>query len=110
MVVARTPQDRPIFNGVAVMRLDDSGRCQDARVAMGGLAKTPLLLPELAASLEGTVPSRESLSTAASSAILPDQMPDDVRASATYRRQIAPVLLRRLLIAAWRRAADGTRS
>lgn len=102
--VARTPADRPILNGAACLALDEAGCCQKAVVALGGLGPHPVRLHTLEAALTGANLDAKALQKAAAQASLPPDPPTDARASGTYRRKVAPVLLERLLVKAWQQA------
>jgi CO/xanthine dehydrogenase FAD-binding subunit len=95
--------------GVAVsVRLDASGRCEDARIALLSVGDRPILAGEASRSLMGHAPSTESIRAAADSAATKDiDPPSDIHASAKYRRQLANVLTRRALEKAFDRARQG---
>jgi carbon-monoxide dehydrogenase medium subunit len=99
--VARTPSDAPIVAAVAMLALDH-GRCAAARVALGGVAETPILLPEIEAALVGQIPSPELFAEAGNRAASLVQPTGDFRGSAEYRRAMAGVLTERALDRAWR--------
>jgi len=103
--VSRTPADRPILNAAAGLALDDNGVCQTATVVLGGLGPRPTRLRHLESALAGTSLDAEAVREAASQAELPEDAPTDARASGAYRLEVAPVLLHRLLNAAWHQAA-----
>lgn len=103
--VARTPADRPILAGAACLSLDSSGACQSVTVAMGGLGPAPARLHGVEALFAGAPLSEEAIAEAVGRIRWPEAAPDDARASGAYRLEVAPVLLRRLLWTAWRRAA-----
>ena len=99
--VARTPSDAPIVVAVAMLALDH-GRCAAVRVALGGVAETPILLPEIEAALVGQIPSPELFAEASNRAASLVQPTGDFRGSAEYRRAMAGVLTERALDRAWR--------
>jgi len=103
--VSRTPADRPILNAAAGLAVDDDGVCQTAAVVVGGLGPRPTRLRHLESALVGTSLDAEAVREATSQAELPGDAPTDARASGAYRLEVAPVLLHRLLNAAWHQAA-----
>ena len=99
--VARTPADAPIVVAATMLAVDD-GRCSAARLALGGVAATPILLPEIAAALIGQAPSPALFAKAGVSAAALVQPSADFRGGAEYRRAMTGVLAERALIQAWR--------
>ena len=99
--MARTPSDAPIVVAVAMLALDH-GRCAAVRVALGGVAETPILLPEIEAALVGQIPSPDLFAEAGNRAASLVQPTGDFRGSAEYRRAMAGVLTERALHQAWR--------
>lgn len=86
--------------GAAVSVTIDDGTMRDVRIGLCGLGPTPLRACEAEALAEGSTPSRgviDRISRAATSVIDPV---DDVLASASYRRDLAPVVVRRALVEA----------
>jgi xanthine dehydrogenase small subunit len=75
------------------------GVVTQARIAFGGMAATPRRAPQTEAALVGASLSDEITWAQAIAALAVDYQPiDDMRASATYRRQTAGVLLKKALI------------
>lgn len=103
-MIPRTEMDIAIV-GVAVnLTMDESGTCTDARVVLGAVAETALLVPEAAAALVGTTiddAALENLAAAASAACRPI---DDKRGTKDYRIKVAGVLARRAAKTALERA------
>ena len=84
--------------GVAsAITVDRSGVCIDARIALGAVAPTPLRALAAEASLRGKQPDAETLQAAADLAAAAATPIDDVRGTASYRRQMVGVLTRRTL-------------
>lgn len=82
-----------------------TGQWSRVRVALGGLADTPLLAVRAAAALEGTTLADAELDAAVAAADGEIDPPSDIRASAEYRRHLLGVHLRRVLVEL-RRAGD----
>lgn len=92
-----------VVNASAFMDLDGD-LCQEARLALGSVAATPLRITEAEKKLRGKQVSRGLLEEAASACHRLVSPIDDVRGSAEYRRDMSCVLMRRALIEAFRRA------
>lgn len=93
----RTQDDYATVSVAATLRLNDDGRCEHARVALGGAAGVPLRARVVEDALVG-----EQLTDAriAEAAALVDGIvdpPDDARGSATYKRKMARVWTERAL-------------
>ena len=98
--VARTPADTPIVLAVAVLTVA-TGTCLAARLALGGVAETPLILPQIEAALVNHRLTPDLIADAAAQ-IAPKMHPTgDHRGSAEYRRAMVEVLVRRALNEAW---------
>jgi carbon-monoxide dehydrogenase medium subunit len=89
--------------GVSVT-LDPRGRCTAARVALGAVAPTPLLVRAAADALVGSAIDDAALARVADAASAACQPIDDKRGTAEFRRRIAGVLARRAASAAASRA------
>ena len=99
--VGRTPADAPIVVAAAAVGWKD-GRCIYARLALGGVAETPIRLPEVEMLLEQHLLTAELITRAAALAATLVQPTGDFRGSAEYRRAMAGVLTERALDQAWR--------
>jgi carbon-monoxide dehydrogenase medium subunit len=82
---------------VAVLGRHDGGRWMDLRIALGGVEDRPVLATGAAGVLEGTALEDDAIATAAQEALTVIDPPDDVRASAAYRRHLVPIYVRRAL-------------
>ena len=80
--------------GVCVT-LDEDGTCTGARVGLGAVAPTPLLVPEAADALVGTKLDDEAMASLAAAASAACNPIDDKRGTKTYRIKVAGVLARR---------------
>jgi carbon-monoxide dehydrogenase medium subunit len=89
--------------GVSVT-LDKGGRCTAARVAIGAVAPTALLVPAAGDALVGSTLDDEALARAADLARAAARPIDDKRGTAAYRRHVVGVLVKRAAAAAAARA------
>jgi carbon-monoxide dehydrogenase medium subunit len=74
----------PVAGVAAALRLNEDGTIGEARLALGAVAPTPLLVPSAAELLEGTEPSDEAFSGAADLAMAAAEPIYDVRGSADW--------------------------
>ncbi len=85
--------------GIA-LSLDAAGRCASVRIALGAVAPTPIRAREAEQVLQGQIINPALIATAACEAAQRCQPISNVRASATYRREMVEVLCRRALTSA----------
>ncbi len=81
--------------------------CRKVRIALGSVAPTPILIPEVEEMIEGQTVSSlmmEEIGATCKDLVSPV---DDVRGSAEYRCEMAGVLVKRALRDAWARAGEG---
>jgi carbon-monoxide dehydrogenase medium subunit len=103
--ISRRHGDFALVGVAATVMLDANGRCADVRIALLSVGDRPMLAVQAAAMLKGQAPSTEAIAAAAHAAAHQDiDPPSDIHASATYRRQLANVLTRRVLTRAFQRA------
>ena len=88
----------------AVVRLDDAGRCAEARIVFLAVGGGPLQARRAAAALVGEAPVESVIAAAASDAAAATEPTDDVHASAAFKRHLAGVLTGRALRRAFARA------
>jgi CO/xanthine dehydrogenase FAD-binding subunit len=100
---ARTHVDISAVN-VGVMVTRDGNGCGAARIVLGAVGPTPLRARRAEARLAGAVLGPALLREVGELAASETQPIDDVRASASYRRAMAAVLVRRALTVAAARA------
>jgi aerobic carbon-monoxide dehydrogenase medium subunit len=98
--VARRAGDYALCGALAQVTLDPGGAVADARVALFGVGATPVRASAVEEALRGERPDAERLAGAAARAADGLEPPDDMQASADYRRHLARVLSRRALTAA----------
>ncbi len=93
----------PVVSAAACLGLE-AGRLREARIGLGALAPTPVRARQAEALLAGNVPDDEALAAAGQAALVGTSPVSDRRGSAWYRRQVAPVIVRRALEGARQRA------
>ena len=96
--------DIAVVGAAVSLTLDDEGTCTDARVSLGAVAATVLLVEDGAKALIGTKlddRALDALSAAASAACKPI---DDKRGTIEFRIKVAGVLARRAALKALERA------
>jgi carbon-monoxide dehydrogenase medium subunit len=105
--IARRHGDYALVGLAAVVTLDSSTRCQDARIVFLSVGDGPVQAPEAAKVLVGEIPSEETIRAAAETAANVDIDPgNDIHASAVYRRHLAKVLTAQALTQAFERAGN----
>ncbi len=102
--VRRAPRDQAVMVGAAVLRMEKKV-CTEARVTLSHAGESGELLVAVIARLEGQEPTPSLLQSVAESVQAAVQPKADYRGSAEYRREMAGVLTRRALEAAWKRAS-----
>ncbi len=100
----RSQVDIAAASVAARVALDEEGICRSARLALGAVAPTPLLVDEAAALLEGRPITDEQVAAAAALAVRAARPISDVRASAAWRKKVIGVLAARALRAAVEKA------
>ena len=101
----RNAMDIAIVSAASQVTLDrNSGRIEGAAVALGAVAPTPIRAPKAEALLLGKEPTPEFLTEAGNIAMDECAPIDDIRGSASYRRTLIGVLVRRTLQGAVERA------
>lgn len=88
----------------AVLIVSKKGTCSDARIALGGVAPTPITVPKAEAVLRGKSPDDALIDEAGAAAAGETNPGTDVRASAGYRREMSRVLVSRAVKIAWDRS------
>jgi carbon-monoxide dehydrogenase medium subunit len=105
--VARRHGDFAMVGAVVMVRLDrNTQRVAEARIALSGVADTPVRAPDAEALLAGAEPSADAWAEAAHAAAAALSPPADLHGSSAYRRHVAGVLVRRTLAAAASRAGE----
>lgn len=104
--VARRHGDFAMAGAAGAIRLDGDGRCAEVRLAFFGVGPTPVRLPEAEAFLRGRRLDEATLTDLArlvSDRVDPDS---DVHAGGDYRKHLAGVLAKRVVLAAARDAGE----
>jgi len=102
--IPRAEMDIAVVGAGVWLQLDPSGRCTAARVALGAVAPTALLVPEAANALVGTALDEAALSSGAQHCEDACRPIDDARGTIRFRKRIARVLFRRATQIAAQRA------
>jgi CO/xanthine dehydrogenase FAD-binding subunit len=102
--LVRRKGDFAIVAAAASVTLDDRGAFADVRLALAGVAVTPILAGAARASLVGRSPTPEIIAEAAHEVAAQVQPESDFMASAEYRAAMAEVFARRALSEATQRA------
>ena len=101
---SRRSGDFAVVGVACVLGRDGAGRVDHARVALSGVAGTPVRAREAEAVLASAFPSGELWKEAGAQAAAPLDPPADLHGTAAYRRHLAAVLTERALQQAWDRA------
>jgi carbon-monoxide dehydrogenase medium subunit len=105
--IPRNEMDIAVVNVCAAVTLDAGARrIESARIAVGAVAPTPLLVPEAGAALAGADLSPESWGAAIAAVQAAASPITDMRGSIAQRRHLAGVLTRRALEGAVERARN----
>ncbi|MGQ0571970.1 MAG: FAD binding domain-containing protein [Armatimonadota bacterium] len=95
--------DRPCLGVAATVTIDDEGICRGLRVALSsvmGFSSRPLVVDGPAAGVEGRRFDADAIEAVAERVYALADPPDDLRASAWYRKEMTRVFTRRALEAA----------
>lgn len=93
---SRRAGDFALTMAVVALRLE-GGVVRQARIALGGIAGTPVLAPEAAALLVGAAFTEAAIARAAGLAAASCDPQDDIHAPAEYRRDLVRAMVRRAL-------------
>ncbi len=93
--IPRTEMDIAVVGAGVSLTLDHTGLCSHARVALGAVAATPILVPEAAAAVIGTAVDDDALTRLADAASAACRPIDDKRGTKVYRIKVAGVMTRR---------------
>jgi carbon-monoxide dehydrogenase medium subunit len=104
--IPRTEMDIAVVGAGVALTLDEGGTCTAARVAIGAVAPTVLLVPDAAAALVGSQVDDEALAAAANAASTAARPISDKRGSADFRRTVVGVMTKRAAAIARDRALN----
>ena len=104
--IPRTEMDIAVAGAGVSVTLDDAGVCTAARVAIGAVAPTALLVSEAADALIGSKLDAASLAAAGRACTAASSPISDKRGTAEYRRKVVAVLCERAAAMAAARASQ----
>ena len=93
--IPRTEMDIAVVGAGVCLTLDDSGTVSQARVSLGAVAPTPLLVADAADALIGTTVDDDALQRLDAAAQAACRPIDDKRGTIEYRTKVSGVLARR---------------
>jgi carbon-monoxide dehydrogenase medium subunit len=102
--IPRTEMDIAVAGAGVSVTLDDSGTVTAARVAIGAVATTALLVPAAAEALIGTDLNDAAVQAAADAASAASKPISDRRGTVEYRQHVVGVLVKRAALMATQRA------
>lgn len=104
--IPRTEMDIAVVGVGVSLTLDDKGTCSAARVSLGAVAPTPLLVADAAKALIGSTLDDDAMAALAKAASAACNPIDDKRGTIEYRIKVAGVLARRTAQIALERARE----
>ena len=104
--IPRTEMDIAVVGAGVNVTLDANGVCTDARVVLGAVAPTAVLVPEAAAALVGRKLDETALAGLDRAARAACKPIDDKRGTIEYRTKVAGVIARRAATIAFERAGE----
>jgi carbon-monoxide dehydrogenase medium subunit len=104
--IPRTEMDIAVVGAGISVTLDPGGACTDARVVLGAVAPTAILVPEAAAALIGRRLDETALAALDQAARRACKPIDDKRGTIEYRTKVAGVMARRAAAIAYERAGE----
>lgn len=105
-LIPRTEMDIAVVGAAVSVTLDSDGSCTAARVAIGAVAPTALLVPDAAQVLIGSRLDESALARASEASRAAARPIDDKRGTVAYRRTVAGVLTKRAAAIAASRAKN----
>jgi carbon-monoxide dehydrogenase medium subunit len=102
--IPRTEMDIAVVGAGVNLAIDEAGVCTAARVALGAVAPTAILVPGAGAALEGTKVEDADMDAMAAAASAACKPVDDKRGTIEYRTKVAGVMARRACAIALKRA------
>ena len=104
--IPRTEMDIAVVGAGVNLSLDGAGVCTAARVALGAVAPTAILVPDAGAALVGTKVEDADMDAMAAAASAACKPVDDKRGTVEYRTKVAGVMARRACAIALTRARN----
>jgi carbon-monoxide dehydrogenase medium subunit len=104
--IPRTEMDIAVVGAGVSVTLDPGGVCTDARVVLGAVAPTAILVPDAASALIGRKLDETALSALDQAAQRACKPIDDKRGTIEYRTKVAGVIARRAAAIAYERARE----
>jgi CO/xanthine dehydrogenase FAD-binding subunit len=104
--IPRTEMDIAVVGAGVSVTLDNSGACADARVVLGAVAPTAILVPEAAAALIGRTLDETALAALDQAARRACKPINDKRGTIEFRTKVAAVMARRAAVVAYGRAEE----
>ena len=105
--IPRTEMDIAVVGVGISVTLDPGGVCTDARLVLGAVAPTAILVPEAAAALIGHRLDDAALAALDQAVRRACKPIDDKRGTIEYRTKVAGVIARRAAVIAYERAGGG---
>lgn len=102
--ICRRSGDFSIVSAAAKVQLGDKGKCEELVLTLTGLGPVPTRAKAVEEALNGRKLNAEIISKATEKAIENLRPSSDMHASAEYRIEVTPVIARRAITAAWKRA------
>ena len=104
--IPRTEMDIAGVDAAARISLDERGHCQEAKIAIGAAAPTVIRIPVAERILQGKKINDEVLTEVMDETSKACNPINDKRGTIEYRRQVAGVLVKRVILLAEKRALD----
>ena len=104
--IPRTEMDIAVVDAAARISLDERGHCQEAKIAIGAAAPTVIRVPAAENILQGKKINDEVLTDVMEEVSKACNPINDKRGTIEYRRQVAGVLAKRVILLAEKRALD----
>ena len=104
--IPRTEMDIAVVDAAARIILDEKGYCKEAKIAIGAAAPTVIRVPEAEGILHGKKINDQLLAEVMEAASTACNPINDKRGTVEYRRQVAGVLAKRVILLAEKRALD----
>jgi carbon-monoxide dehydrogenase medium subunit len=105
--ISRRAQDFALIGVAVVLRGNGKGGCADANVVVGSVGPTPVRMDGVEKALRGKALNAATIEAGARATALGKDVSSDVHADAAYRKEVAPVCVRRALDAAAARMTAG---